>query len=146
MFVSFWILLAIAVLAILLVNKKRYGEERTTRIAIIFAVAGTASFLADQSDVFGSMSDYGAMGIITILIIYIFYAVRGRRNVSIVWACAFLAISQFSEIPTFASVPLIRAYNGKRGGMNKYVYYIFYPAHLLLLSMIMIIIGITPFG
>lgn len=146
LFVSLWIMIAIIVLVILIVCRMKRGEERATKMSIVFAVAGTACFLADQSDILGSMSDYGAMGIITILIIYYLYHVRERKNTSIVWACAFMAVSQVSEIPTFACVPLIRAYNGQRGSVNKFVYYIFYPAHLLLLGLVMFIIGITPYG
>ena len=141
-FVSLWILIALLILVMLLLVR-RTNRERFIRMSKIIAVAGLASILADQSDVIGSMSDYGAMGIITILI---FYLLRERKTRSAVWACAFLAISQVSEIPGFAAVPLINAYNGKRGNYNKYIFYILYPAHLLIFGLTMMLIGITPYG
>ena len=122
---------------------RRTDRDRFIKMSKVIAVAGLACILADQSDVLGSMSDYGAMGIITILILYL---LRERKTLSSVWACAFLSISQFSEITGFAAVPLIRAYNGERGNYNKYIFYILYPAHLLILGLAMILIGITPFG
>lgn len=141
-FVSLWILIALAVLVMLLLVR-RTDRDRFIKMSKVIAVAGLACILADQSDVLGSMSDYGAMGIITILILYL---LRERKTLSSVWACAFLSISQFSEITGFAAVPLIRAYNGERGNYNKYFFYILYPAHLLILGLAMILIGITPFG
>jgi hypothetical protein len=47
---------------------------------------------------------------------------------------------------TFLVIPLLRAYNGDRGRKAKYLFYIFYPAHLAILAAISIGLGLTEFG
>jgi len=46
--------------------------------------------------------------------------------------------TEFMWIQLFAivSLALLQLYNGERGKVNKYVFYIFYPAHLLILALI----------
>lgn len=88
-------------------------------------------------------SDYGMIGILLIVAFYLF---RGSKVLLtfalliVVWTLTdttnTIPIQIFS---VFAMVP-IAFYSGKKGKDIKYLFYIFYPAHLLLLCLISMII------
>ena len=88
-------------------------------------------------------TDYGMIGILMIVAFYLF---RGSKVLLtfalliVVWTLTdttnTIPIQIFS---VFAMVP-IAFYNGKKGKDIKYLFYIFYPAHLLLLWLISMII------
>lgn len=74
-------------------------------------------------------SDYDYRGIILIVLLYYFRYDRSLQSFA-------GAISLYWEWPAmFAFIP-ISMYNGTRGISRKYFFYIFYPAHLLMLYMI----------
>ncbi len=86
-------------------------------------------------------SDYGAAGIV---IMAGFYYFRNRRTAETIWAAAAGFYESFSYTwgaGALAALPVF-FYNGKRGKReNKYFFYWFYPAHLLVLFLIRSIIG-----
>ncbi len=49
-----------------------------------------------------------------------------------------MVLSQFYQAGIFIALPLLKLYSGRRGGgkYGKWIFYIFYPLHLLLLGMI----------
>lgn len=72
-------------------------------------------------------TDYGAFGVASIIVLYI---VHERRLVS----CGVGSIVfSWEKSAPLAFVPIL-LYNGERGHINKYFFYAFYPAHLLLLK------------
>lgn len=73
--------------------------------------------------------DYGAHGIIAIGLLYFF---RHSRAKQIAAGCA----AFFWEFTAMFSFVFIGFYNGRRGIKLKYVFYFFYPAHLLILYLI----------
>ncbi len=75
-------------------------------------------------------TDYGAMGVLTILLIYVF---RNNRLHASTAACLCLIAMNTIEATSLLCIPLITHYNGKRGLQLKYVFYAFYPVHLLIL-------------
>ena len=75
-------------------------------------------------------TDYGAMGVLTILLIYVF---RNNRLHASTAACLCLIAMNTIEATSLLCIPLITHYNGKRGLQLKYVFYTFYPVHLLIL-------------
>lgn len=78
-------------------------------------------------------TDYAAFGVLTVAVIY------GLRNNSVkamVGGCITLTIMSFMEAVAFIDVLFVKMYNGKRGLNLKYVFYLFYPVHLLVLYMI----------
>lgn len=91
------------------------------QFAVIFAGMGAAELLH---------TDYGAKGVMCILILYMF---RGNRR----WqaAAGALAFVWWEPWALLAFIP-ITLYNGKRGWSLKYFFYAFYPLHLLLLYLI----------
>jgi len=78
-------------------------------------------------------TDYSYTGVLAISLLNEF---RNNRTIATVNACFFLFLLSPMEISAFACIPLIRAYNGKRGLSLKYVFYVFYPVHLLILYLI----------
>lgn len=81
-------------------------------------------------------TDYAAIGVMCIVAIFIFR--RQRLAQVIVGAVVFLW-----EIPASLAFLPVAAYNGKRGWRMKYVFYAFYPCHLLALYGIAWILNLT---
>lgn len=79
-------------------------------------------------------TDYGANGVILILVFYIF---RLEEKAKVLLGSFFeifvMGVGEAAAV--FAFIPM-HFYNGKRGFGMKYFFYIFYPAHLLLLWLI----------
>ncbi len=75
-------------------------------------------------------TDYGGWGV---AVIYVFYLLHDRKTLAAVAGVAIMTIMQEIEIFGFPGIFAIRAYNGTRGKQPKYFFYIFYPAHLLIL-------------
>ncbi len=105
--------------------------------------------------------DYGAFGVLLILIFYIFrtqpsYAKKKNTFIKVLMNIAFLIVVftyyfiRYLQAPnisiiefylplvlfTYISLLFINFYNGKQGPKVKYLFYIFYPVHLLLLYFI----------
>jgi hypothetical protein len=78
--------------------------------------------------------DYGMYGILSIAVLYLCrynkWLQAGAGALTFVW-----------ELPAPVAFLPILAYNQKRGRTLKYVFYIFYPAHLLILYIIARMIG-----
>ena len=80
-------------------------------------------------------TDYGALGVILIFILYITRNNRGKQ-------CIAGGICFIYEITSVLSFVLIYFYNGiRRKGINKYFFYLFYPLHLLFLYGIHLLIS-----
>ena len=84
-------------------------------------------------------TDYGYRGI---LLIFIFYQLRRFRWAKLGCGAAWNLIwnRSIQGYGAFAMIP-IALYNGSRGKKMKYFFYIFYPAHLLILFVISRYIG-----
>lgn len=75
-------------------------------------------------------ADYRYGGVITVLLFYLF---RGLRPLAVVSSYAWLSWYNQNEIYSVAAMVLIQCYNGRRGRQLKYLFYLYYPGHLLLL-------------
>ena len=80
-------------------------------------------------------TDYHILGILLIAAYYLF---RGSNVLLVISTLIIIGstIQAFSAL----SIILIKFYNGKRGKNIKYFFYVFYPAHLLLLYIISLFI------
>lgn len=78
-------------------------------------------------------TDYGAMGVCAV---YVLYALRQNMTYSAVITWVLLGLSNWLEVFCFPFIFAVKLYNGQRGRQNKYFFYVFYPAHLLLLYLI----------
>ena len=84
-------------------------------------------------------TDYGAVGVLAIVMMYLF---RQRKLLATGMTCVILMASSVLEISAFLVLWPIAYYNGRRGWNLKYVFYAFYPLHLLLLWGICLVTGI----
>ena len=80
-------------------------------------------------------TDYGYIGVACIMVIY---ALRRVKWLQITGGCLIFLWEIWAP---FAFIP-IAFYNGKRGLKLKYLFYLFYPVHLLLLYLICVYMGI----
>lgn len=88
--------------------------------AIFFAASVLSEFI---------YCDYGAHGIIAVALLYLF---RQNKLEQMIAGC----IAFLWEITAPFAFVFIALYNGKRGIRLKYFFYIFYPAHLLVLYLL----------
>lgn len=107
-------------LALWAVSKWEEGKYSPTRLAIIlFSLIGAGILLR---------SDYGSYGVSFILLLYV---LRHNRILQAAIGCCFLSTRWIAGL-TFIPINL---YNGRRGfiqgSIGKYLFYIFYPLHLL---------------
>ncbi len=80
-------------------------------------------------------TDYAAMGIFLILILYEF---RNNRKLQCILGAILTLFSSYTAFPAFI---FIYFYNGKRGQQpSKYLFYAFYPLHLLFFYVLRLIL------
>ncbi len=127
-FTLFFGLLAIAFL--------RWGLEKPVpKTGKIYMLLGIMGALCCAGAAHHLRTDYGAKGVLLIVVLYV---LRNNR----LWACisGYVTMCVFMRSSwSFPAFYLINAYNGKRGKGAKYFFYVFYPAHLLLLAGIRIL-------
>ena len=88
-------------------------------------------------------TDYGGYGVLCISILYLFRKNRGKQmiagTVSFVAGELVLMGSMSELLAPLGFIP-VACYNGKRGLKLKYLFYFFYPVHLLILYIIRTIV------
>ncbi len=82
-------------------------------------------------------ADYGAVGVAAI---FIMYAMHNKPLMAALFAWMMLSMLNWMEIFAFPFILAVMFYNKQRGRQNKYFFYVFYPAHLLILALVKIII------
>ncbi len=80
-------------------------------------------------------TDYGGSGIVFILCYYLLYEKKVLKQAMFVLENFFLYRVGVQLYASFAVVPML-LYNGKKGPSMKYLFYVFYPGHLLILYLI----------
>ena len=105
------------------------------RALLALAAIGIMMKLANLLNV-----DYGEVGILSIVLFYLY---RDKRFWAALFGCGALLLSNimelqlnYVELPALLAILPILFYDGTRGRQNKYFFYVFYPAHLLLLGLL----------
>lgn len=114
--------------------RKKSKDVRQIIIAIVITAVG---FLVAEA----LHTDYSGMGVLTIAVMYWLHKYQSKVS-SMVGGCIVLTISSVMETSAFATVPLIAKYNGERGLKLKYIFYLFYPVHILFWHLICLWMGI----
>ncbi len=105
-----------------LTEKKVENKAVSWILGIGCVIAG--AFVADILH-----TDYGAKGILPIMLLYV---LRSQRIVQLVAG----AVSFCWELPAPLAFLFLYWYNGERGMKMKYFFYAFYPVHLLILYLV----------
>lgn len=126
-----WTMFIIIVMYICLDKVKEKGKlqnEKGVTFAYSLLIVCGCSLVA----FFGHV-DYGVPAICAAFAMYLIQ----NRTIAYASAIAFLSIL-FSPVEALAlpSVLLVRAYNGLKGKQIKYFFYVFYPAHLIILRLL----------
>lgn len=108
----------------------RFGEERIRWGRAFLIVFDFLVLLAGMCAANWLMTDYSGMGVLTIAAMYLF---RKNRVLEAGVGCTVLTMMSLSELTAFFTLIPIHMYNGKRGWNLKWFFYVFYPAHILLL-------------
>ncbi|MBF1029587.1 MAG: hypothetical protein HXK91_05165, partial [Lachnospiraceae bacterium] len=101
-------------------------------LLLVLLGAGLASLLH---------TDYGAIGV---LLIVLFYCFRKHRLLASFLGWSLLSATLYLESYSFPAFLLCFFYNGKRGflrGRAKYLFYFFYPLHLLLIYAVRLLLA-----
>lgn len=115
--VFFTLFLGLAAMAAL----QKFGDRSMLGFLLALACAGAAQLI---------QADYGAFGVVLIIILYLF---RDRRLTRTIVGC----IAVCWELTAPLAFLLIELYNGQRGKHNlQYFFYLFYPGHILLLYLV----------
>lgn len=83
-------------------------------------------------------TDYDMLGVLVIAVLYL---LRKKRLLSMGLGCAVLCVVPM-EIPALVSLLPVSRYNGKRGSNVKWLFYLFYPVHILLLYLLACVLGL----
>ena len=83
-------------------------------------------------------TDYGAVGVLAICTAYGFR--NQKKELRMAAPCVVLSVLNMSELCALVDAGIVHYYNGKRGLKLKWVFYIFYPLHLLILAGICVLL------
>lgn len=72
--------------------------------------------------------DYKVMGVLAIMLAYAFRQSIAKEMLVCILV---LSVASVTEVFALAGLPFVLKYNGQRGKANKWFFYVFYPAHLL---------------
>lgn len=108
-------------LGLLVVEQYQKEGKKLYSLIIFIAAAGLAEFLH---------TDYGAAGIVFILLFYLMYQYTVAKQAAFAAMNFVLYGISVQSYAGLAAFPML-LYNGKRGASMKYFFYLFYPAHLL---------------
>ena len=114
-------------------------EKVTDKGLVVVARIGVAILACALGAI--TKCDYRAMGVLTILVMY---SLRQFPIGSFIAGVCVLTFSNFMEITAFLDVILIAFYNHQRGNVSKkgkYFFYAYYPAHLLIIWLVALSMG-----
>ena len=128
--------LALGLLAVMLWDRLTQGRDPAC--APWRGLAAIACAAALGAAAYYMKTDYKAMGVALILVFYLMHDRPWERDLCAAGVLAAMLPfgSHWIELFGVLAFPLFHVYNGERGRQSKYFFYIFYPAHLLLLAIL----------
>lgn len=121
----------IAVLMMWFIERFAETQEKSgAKIALTIVAVLVACLLAITCD-------YSFGGILLVASMYLFKDKKTFYWIGCVLSLVIIALlSTWMELFAIVSLFLLTLYNGEKGKSNKYLFYVFYPAHLLILGLI----------
>lgn len=128
-------------------NEKKLSEKKKNGFIYFGKILGIimALLIAYVAELINS--DYGFWGVFVVFVFYIFNGKKLLTTIAFFALCTIKYIPQFVAsgynyiyiilaLCTFLPILFIDLYNGKQGPKIKYLLYIFYPVHLLILALL----------
>lgn len=111
---------------IVLCGLEKFEDNNVLKLVILSAGIALAYIMS---------TDYSFYGVIIIAVLYLY---RFNNVPRIFWLCFLLVIQNSMEAFAVLSVPFIMKYDSDKNDvcLPKYFFYVFYPAHLLILCII----------
>lgn len=135
--VFFTLFLGLLTLICLAKIEEAHMNARMNIVARIFASVGVVLVFSVIAELL--QTDYAAIGVLCIVAIYLF---RKKKVAQIVAGCVAFCWELTAPL---AFIP-IGFYNGERGMKLKYFFYAFYPAHLLLVYIVALLMGLGQYA
>jgi len=126
-------------LGLLLITIMSKIEKKFEKQIIVSNVLDALVVMAIGAIAFLLKTDYDIIGILMIVAFYLYRGNRMLLTLSLFVITGFLGNDMFLALATISMI-FIGLYNGKKGRNVKYLFYIFYPAHLLCLYFIHLLI------
>lgn len=121
-------------IGLLLMNVYEYLKMAYLNQPLIFNTAGVIAIVGASALATFLAADYSYVGILFILVFYLF---REKKIwIAVGLAAVIVLFSNQIELAALIALIPIFTYNGKEGRKIKYVFYAFYPVHLLVLGLI----------
>ena len=112
-------------------------EQKLSWHPAVRGIAMAGIMIAGMGMAYLMRTDYAEKGVMCILVLYAFRKLRGPQ---ILAGCIAFCWWEFPALVAFIPIAF---YNGTRGWNMKYVFYLFYPVHLLILYLICVKMGIA---
>lgn len=141
--------LAFPIFIFLLLEGFQYTHNRFLYIGrlLLFAIISEIPFdlavnLSTNSILKGHVLEFTSQNVlIGVLAICAAYGFRNqKKELQMAVPCIVLSVLNMSELCALADAGIVHFYNGKRGLKLKWVFYIFYPLHLLILAGICVLL------
>ena len=127
--------------------KNKNNRSRILMILIIIFILFIGVICPILFGYYGFDFDYGVWGIFLPVLIYFAPTKVIKLIYSTILICAMACFSNITQWFALLSIPLLALYNGKRGKHNlKYLFYIVYPLHLVIIYGIMFFIQMIKLG
>ncbi len=114
-------------------------EQKTEWNKVVRVILYIVVIAAGMALAYFLKTDYAEKGVFCIMVLYIFHQKRA-------WQVFAGCLSFVWETPALLGFIPIAFYNGTRGWKMKYFFYIFYPAHLLILYLICYFMGFSGYA
>ena len=125
--------LGLILMYVILYIEKLFAEKSMPKYYILSACACALFGLA----AYFLRLDHGYPGLILVLIFFFFRKSGKRLIIAVtVWAFICIPLGQMLEWAGLIALIPIMMYNGEKGKGSKWFFYIFYPAHMLVLGLI----------
>lgn len=124
---------AVVLILLLVLNAKKTFNE-LSQVALSVLILSVLMWAGDLSH-----TDYGGFGVLAIATAYVF---KDNKKKSLGLCLIPLVLASWFEIFAIFDLIIINKYNGEKGKSMKYFFYVFYPAHLLILSLTAYFMGL----
>lgn len=126
----------ICFLAVFVLINFKWGFKKLGTVGLCLIALFVTYFAAEYL-----LTDYAGGGVLTIAAMYLFKK-KSNMKAGII-GCVVLTVMQLVECTAFFMLIPLKKYNGQRGISLKYFFYAFYPAHILILYFINVLLGFS---